>query len=103
MTQWPLALAVPAFTGRSTLAGHASWEPNPAMTRAVVDRFFAGNLPEPGGAAARRQTVRSVGVAYVMADCGTPSQVGRDIAPYVAAVNRFGCVTVYRLTPAVSG
>lgn len=97
MTEWPLALSIPAFTGRPTLAGHSSWDPNALSTRATVDRFFDSGLAEPHARAVRLQTLGQTGVSFVLADCGTAPQVGRDIASRVAAVRRFGCVTVYRL------
>jgi hypothetical protein len=99
MTEFPLALTIPAFTDRPTFAAHASWEPDPAGARATVDTFFDGSLAEPHGRAVRLQILRATALTFVLADCGTAPQVGRDIAARVAAVRRFGCVTVYRLTP----
>lgn len=92
LATWYTSLPIPGFTGRSVFVGHLQWEPRANL--ALDQAFFA-----PGGGASaavlrRAILVRSRAV-FVLADCGAPATLARDIAPLAQPVARFGCVTVY--------
>lgn len=87
-----IAAAVPAYTGRRTWVGHASWTPNYAGRAGAVSALFDGQL----GGAAGRAFLRQVGARFLMADCESgfdPSWLGS----LLVSERRFGCVAVYRL------
>jgi hypothetical protein len=85
-----LSLSVPAFTGRPVYIGHVMWEPVSHV--AVANTFFgAGHI----GATQRRTILRATGARFVLAPCGSPAALGRELAPLARAVWRRGCVTVY--------
>jgi hypothetical protein len=87
-----LAPAIPAYTGRRTWFGHASWSPGYGSRVAVASALFDGGVSGTAG----RDLLRQVGARYLLADCEPgfhPSLLGR----LLIGERRFGCVDVYEL------
>lgn len=87
----PLALTVPAFSGRGVWAGHQIWTP-PSRSE-QVGAFYAGAMT----ATQAQALVTRTGVRWVLADCGTAPSIIAELAPLTATLNRFGCVAVIQL------
>jgi hypothetical protein len=98
LTTAGLGVDVPGVTGRRTYAANVwYWAvPRPAAkARArAAKRLFAGSQT---GAAARA-FVLSTGARFVLADCGSRTNLGRTLAPIIRAAKRFGCATVYEVS-----
>lgn len=86
-----LGQVVPGQTGRRTWVGHPSWTPDYERRLETAEALFTGRLPP----AHVRSLVRSMGVAFLIADCGHPHPLGRDLGPLLLSERRFGCATVY--------
>jgi hypothetical protein len=85
----PLALEVPAFTGREVWDGHQIWTPDPTRPQQVA-AFYGGSLSGPQSIA----FVRRAKVRFVIADCSSSTALRTKLAPVAAAVHAFGCVLV---------
>jgi hypothetical protein len=92
MAPLPLALAVPAFSGRAVWAGHQVWTPDPSRP-AQLGAFYSGALSSLQAQA----FVRRAGVRWVLADCSSATATIARLEPLVSAVHHFGCVAVIRL------
>ena len=55
--------------------------------------IFDGSLP----ADATRSFVSQIGARFLLADCGTRSDMAAVLAPLTESVHRFGCAAVYEL------
>lgn len=87
-----ISAAVPAYTGRRSWIGHASWTPDYPARAADVNALFAGRLTGAAG----RSFLREVGARYLLADC-EPSFNPATLGPIVVSARRFGCVEVLEL------
>lgn len=87
-----LAAAVPAYTGRRTWYGHASWTPDYAGRAAAAAALFAG---QPSGVAGRA-LLRQIGARYLVVDC-EPGFAPGWLSPLLVSERSFGCVHVYEL------
>ena len=93
---FPLGRYIPAETGRSTYIGDVFWsEPGPRWREAEVARLLAGRLAPPQA----ERFVAATGVRFLLADCTTRADLGRELAPIIQSVHRFGCATVYQFDP----
>jgi hypothetical protein len=85
----PLALEVPAFTGREVWDGHQIWTPDPTRPQQVA-ALYGGSLSGPQSVAlVQRSTVR-----FVIADCASSTALRAKLAPITASIRAFGCVLV---------
>jgi hypothetical protein len=88
-----LGTAVPAYTGRETWTGAASWTPDFAeRSQAAID-LFEGRLSEAGA----RALVRRSGARFLFSDCHDRADVSRLVRGFTDAPRRFGCATVWRV------
>jgi hypothetical protein len=92
LAPWLLSMSIPGFTGREVFAGHLQWQPRSHLS--LANLFFNPALNDPRGAF-RRAILRQSKATFVVADCGGPRRLARDIAPLARPVRVFGCVTVY--------
>jgi hypothetical protein len=93
---FPLSRYIPAQTGRRTYIGDVFWsEPHPKQREAEVARLLAGRVPPVQA----QRFVAGTGARFLLADCTTRADLGRELAPIIASDHRFGCATVYGLTP----
>ncbi len=90
-----LGMAVPAFTGRATWVGHKVWTPDYAQRLEQANALLSGRLAP----AQARSLVRASGAAWVLADCSERADIGTLLGSIVSGVRRFGCVTVYLVSP----
>jgi len=91
---FPLGRYIPAETGRRTYIGDVFWsEPHPKQREAEVAGLLAGRLPP----AQAQRFVAGTGARFLLADCTTRADLGRELAPIIVSVHRFGCATVYGL------
>ncbi len=96
LTRSYLGAAVPGKTGRRTLVGDCLWSQPHCFARVhVAQSLFDGTLAPR----AARAFVRRTGARFVLADCNTSADLRRTLAPMLVAVRRFGCASVYELTP----
>jgi hypothetical protein len=87
---------IPAETGRRTYIGDVFWsEPQPGQREADVARLLAGRM-SPSRA---QKFVTGTGARFLLADCATRADLGRELAPIIGSVHGFGCATVYELDP----
>lgn len=87
-----ISAAVPAYTGRRTWIGHASWTPDYGTRAATLTELFTGQLSGSSG----RAFLREVGARYLLADC----EPGFDpvwLGSLLVSRHQFGCVSVYEL------
>lgn len=87
-----LATAVPAFAGRRTWTGHATWTPFNEQRKQRVEALFSGLL----SAAEVRRTVTESRVSFAIEDCRAPD-LGRILGSQAQGARRFGCATVYSI------
>lgn len=87
-----ISAAVPAYTGRRTWIGHATWTRDYASRARAVMVLFSGRLSAVSG----RRFLRQVGARYILADC-EPGFAPSWLGPLLRNEHRFGCVTVYEL------
>lgn len=87
-----ISAAVPAYTGRRTWIGHASWTPGYPDRAAAVTAFFSGRLTP----AEAQSFLRRAGARYLLSDC-EPHFDPAHLGSLVVSQRRFGCVAVYRL------
>lgn len=93
---FPLSRYIPAETGRRTYIGDVFWsEPHPKQREAEVARLLAGRL-SPVQA---QRLVAGTEARFLLADCTTRADLGRELGPIIASAHRFGCATVYGLMP----
>jgi hypothetical protein len=91
-----LGQAVPAFTGRRTYVGHTAWTPDFGSRALRTERLFRGSMR----AGEARSFVRSTGVPYLLADCGSRQRLDAVLgARLVARTTGFGCARVYEISP----
>jgi hypothetical protein len=91
---FPLGRYIPAETGRRTYIGDVFWsEPHPQQRGADVARLLAGRMP----ASQAQKFVTGSGARFLLADCTTRADLGRELAPIIESAHRFGCATVYEL------
>lgn len=87
---------IPGETGRHTYIGDVFWsEPDPRHRQVEVGRLLAGGMPP----AQARSFVAGTGARFLLADCTARANLGRELAPMIRSVHRFGCATVYKLDP----
>jgi hypothetical protein len=84
---------VPAFTGRQTWVGHASWTPQFLQRALLAERLIRG----AGTNTSTVGFVRATGARFVFADCQAQPGLAADLRPLVAKARRFGCATVFTL------
>jgi len=93
---FPISRYIPAETGRRTYIGDVFWsEPGPKQRQAEVGRLLAGRLTR----AQAQRFVAGTGARFLLADCTTRANLGRELAQIIASARRFGCATVYQLDP----
>ncbi len=93
---FPLSRYMPAETGRRTYIGDVFWSgPHPKQREAEVAGLLAGRLPPVQA----QRFVAGTGARFLLADCTARANLGRELAPIIASVHRFGCATVYGLRP----
>jgi hypothetical protein len=81
---FPLSRYIPAETGRSTYIGDVFWsEPGPRWREAEVARLLAGRLAPPQA----ERFVAATGVRFLLADCTTRADLGRELAPIIQSVH----------------
>jgi hypothetical protein len=96
LAAFPLGRYIPGETGRRTYVGDVFWsEPHPKQREAEVARLLAGRL-SPVQA---QRFVAATGARFLLADCTTRADLGRELAPIIACAHRFGCAAVYGLMP----
>jgi hypothetical protein len=88
-----LGAAVPAYAGRSTWAGHASWTPDSTRRFAQADDLFSARM-SPGDAG---RLIRASGAAFVVSPCGARLDAARALAGSSVVAHRFGCAVVYEV------
>jgi hypothetical protein len=100
MTQFYLAEAVPARTGRHTRLGDCLWSvPHCLPLSRATDMLFRGTMSR----AQARTFVRRSGARFLLASCQPHANLQRLLGSTAIAVHRFGCVDVYDLGPAGEG
>lgn len=87
-----LAAAVPAYTGRRSWFGHASWTPDYATRVAIASNLFAGRVSGAAGV----NLLRQIGARYLLAGCETTFDPGW-LAPLLIRERHFGCARVFVL------
>jgi hypothetical protein len=89
-------LIVPAETGRRTYIGLCLWS-EPHCIRRMNDTIalMDGN-DRP---AAAQAFVRSTGARFVLQDCESHGDLRLALGPMITATRRFGCATVYEVSP----
>ncbi len=96
LTRSYLGAVVPSRTGRHTLVGDCLWSQPGCLQRTdIAQRLFTGGLAPH----AAQRFVRRTGARFVLADCGTQTDLQRLLGPLTQQVARFGCATVYELDP----
>ena len=86
---------VPYTTGRETYVGALSWSPEYTVRRGLADQLFSGRMR---GITARRFVV-STHARFVFADCRGLADLRPELRGMLESVRRFGCATVYVLSP----
>jgi hypothetical protein len=96
LTTRSLGAVTPGVTGRRTYIGDNFWSlPDHQRRDEQVRRLFYDH-PSPLQA---RNFVLGTGARFVLAPCQVTTDLQRDLAPALAAINRFGCATLYTLRP----
>jgi hypothetical protein len=99
LTQFYLGEVVPARTGRRTFVGDCLWSEPACMPRSLsADALFDGTLSR----AAAQSFVRQSGARFLLASCSPHANLARELGPLIFSVRRFGCASVYALTPPTS-
>jgi hypothetical protein len=94
LTGFSLGRYIPAETGRRTYIGDVFWsEPHPQQRRVELARLLGGQMTP----AQARSFVADTGARFLLADCASRDDLGRDLAPMIRSTHRFGCATVYQL------
>jgi hypothetical protein len=93
LTRLYLGQAVPAFAGRRTYVGHASWTPGFAARSQEAEELFTGRMPH----ARARELVRRSRAAFALSDCNERADLRPELGDAIVGVRRFGCATVYEL------
>jgi hypothetical protein len=100
ISQFYLAEAVPARSGRQTLLGDCLWsEPHCMALSRSIDALFLGTTSRVQA----RTFVRRSGARFLLASCQPHANLKRLLGSTVIAVHRFGCADVYDLGPAGEG
>ncbi|HEU0024573.1 MAG TPA: hypothetical protein VFQ12_08075 [Thermoleophilaceae bacterium] len=86
-------LMVPYQTGRETWVGQLSWTPHYHRRVARAGALFEGRMERVEA----RRFVAGTGARFLYADCLERADLTRTLQPYLAAVRRFGCATVYEV------
>jgi hypothetical protein len=92
-----LGQAVPAFSDKSTWAGHISWTPEIQQRQQRLRLALSGT--DPG---ATTSLAIDSGARYVLLDCRQSETVDAALAELTVDSRRFGCVRVLTLRPAAS-
>ena len=95
LTRRYLGQIVPGYTGRRTWVGVVSWTPDFAKRTAIADQLFAGGLAPPDA----RAFVISTGARRLLSDCRSPTPLKPLLGDLVTGVHRYGCATVYDVSP----
>jgi hypothetical protein len=96
LTNFRLSAVTPSMTGRHTYTGEESWSlPDPKHRNHMV-RWLFYEHPRPDRA---QEFVRSIGARFILAPCHVKTDLGRVLAPVLAAERHFGCATVYTVKP----
>ncbi|MBJ7328857.1 MAG: hypothetical protein JHC95_03105 [Solirubrobacteraceae bacterium] len=90
-----LGAAVPAYTGRETYIGAGSWSPDFDERREQMEALFGGKLDSERA----ERLVRASGARFLLADCHGRADIDATVAGFTDPPRRFGCATVYRVTP----
>jgi hypothetical protein len=93
ITRLYLGAAVPAYAGRHTYVGHASWTPDFVARVDETEALFGGRMPR----ARARELVRRTGAAFALSDCNERADLRPVLGDAIVGVRRFGCATVYEL------
>jgi hypothetical protein len=115
LTDFANGTEIPAETGRRTyVSGLRIWtEPGAGYRANAAQRLFDGPSwwssprswrggPPPSGQLtdeAARAFVLSTGARFVLQNCGSRANLWRSLRPIVRATHRFGCTTVYEISP----
>jgi hypothetical protein len=91
----PFAAVVPSQTGRAVWVGHGYWSRDYSTRSREADILFEGHMR----ADVARSFVRSTNAALLVSDCKHDADLSRKLRPLIASVHRFGCATVYVVTP----
>ncbi len=91
----PFAIVVPSQTGRKVWVGHGYWSRDYFPRSRRADALFKGHL-RPVQA---RGFVRSTGATVLISDCAHHADLTGALRPLLASVQRFGCASVYVLSP----
>jgi hypothetical protein len=94
LTTFDLGAVVPGATGRRTYVGNCYWSlPGCDQRQAATEQLF----DQDRSAAQERAFVARTGARFVLEPCYSHVDLGRVLAPMVAASRRFGCAAVYEL------
>lgn len=93
MSGFYLGTLVPGLTGRHTFVGNVYYSPDFAQRVEITGRLLASQLDR----AAAVSFLRGSGARFLLADCGSGSDLQATLGPILDSVHRFGCVTVYVL------
>jgi hypothetical protein len=88
-----LGTAVPAYTGRETWTGAASWTPDFEERSSLAVQLFEGRVNE--GAA--RSIVRHSRARFLFSDCHDRADIELLVRPFTEPPRRFGCATVWKV------
>jgi hypothetical protein len=95
----PLALVIPAQTGRAVWVGHGYWSRDYVARARQANRLFTGRMRP----AAARALVAASGARVLVADCRHHGNLARPLRSLLATERRFGCARVYVLRGAGAG
>ena len=96
LTRSYLGAYVPERTGRRVLVGDCLWSEPGCLTRtALAFDLFSGTMT---GATARA-FVADTGARFLLSDCGANADLRATLAPVLVSVHRFGCASVYEVSP----
>ncbi len=94
ITRGYLGSTVPGITGRNTLAGDCLWsEPHCTLRSVIAQKLFDGTLDKR----TLHYLMTAKNVHFVLADCKTTGNVGKELRPYLRSVRQFGCAAVYEV------
>lgn len=88
-----LGSAVPALSGRRTWVAHSVWTPKFHARNREANALFAGLMSQ----AEAVRFVRATGARFLLSDCRPRSRLEAIVAPILANVRRFGCISIYEL------
>lgn len=93
--QQPLGRAVPAYGGRNTYVGNYYWTPDYDGRVARAAQLMSGQLDST----AVGRLLRDSRAAFVASDCSGGPNLARALRPWLLRTRRFGCATVYEVSP----